>query len=165
MHGRKCLPTYRGCVVCGDASVNPAALAVRWFVTESGIVETEITFTEQQAGYRGIVHGGILGSLLDEALGWAAAVHRRKCYVTGRLQVEYKRPVASNMKMRVWGRFKKGNEIFSIAEGEITDMAGTPYATGEGTFFALSPEESRKIMDQLYFDPAFPDRIDPREWF
>ena len=53
------LPTYEGCVVCGQRNVNPSSLNLRFQVTETG-VEVPYTPGRHQEGYRQIVHGGIL---------------------------------------------------------------------------------------------------------
>jgi len=61
------LPYTRDCFVCG--AHNPHGLRLR-FRREGDEVRADFTPQTQHAGFRGIVHGGILSTVLDEAMFW-----------------------------------------------------------------------------------------------
>ena len=60
-------PNSLKCFVCGLE--NPYGLHLRFFDSEPGEVIAEVTVPEQFQGYPGIVHGGIIAAMLDEAAG------------------------------------------------------------------------------------------------
>jgi hypothetical protein len=69
------LPHTKSCFVCGEA--NPAGLRQR-FETDGRVVRARFTPRPEHAGFTGVVHGGILATLLDEIMVWACAVGTRR---------------------------------------------------------------------------------------
>ena len=65
------LPHTAGCIVCGP--LNPHGLHLSLFVDPATAPSTP-TFTPQPAhiGFEGVVHGGVLATVLDEAMVWCA---------------------------------------------------------------------------------------------
>ena len=56
------LPHTRSCFVCGEA--NPLGLNLR-FETDGRIVHTKFRPRPEHAGFRGVVHGGLIATVLD----------------------------------------------------------------------------------------------------
>ncbi|MFH1574250.1 MAG: PaaI family thioesterase [Acidobacteriota bacterium] len=144
------LPTYRGCIVCGDKDINPSTLNLRFRTSASG-VEADFLPQPAQEGYKGIIHGGVLCSILDETIGWAVAVARRKYFVTAELAVRFLRPLAVGTKTVVRGRAVEHQARYSIAEGEIVDLAATVYARATGKFFVMPDEKALGVRRYLTF--------------
>ena len=146
----KFLPTYEGCIVCGQKSSNPSSMQLRFQVTEEGVM-TPFTPQPQQEGYRGITHGGIITAVLDETIGWAVAVNRKSYFVTGELNVRFLRPLPIGCEVYVRGRVVEHKTRYSVAAGEIKDREGTVYARAEGKFFVMSNEEARRADRYLTY--------------
>ena len=144
------LPTYEGCLVCGQPHKNPNTLNRRFRVADNG-VETPFQADYRQAGYEGIVHGGVICSLLDETIGWAVAVDRKKYFVTGELNVRFLRPLPIGLDVTVRGRSLEHKSRYSIAEGEISDAEGTVYAKATGKFFLMRDEDAKKVDSYLTY--------------
>jgi uncharacterized protein (TIGR00369 family) len=144
------LPTYEGCLVCGQKSVNPYTLHLRFRTTENG-VEADFTPQVMHEGYRRIVHGGILCAVLDETLGSAVAVARKKYFVTGELTVRFTRPLMVGTPVVVRGRPVEHNYRHSVAEGEVADAEGNIYARATGKFFVMPDERAREVRGYLTF--------------
>lgn len=53
--------------------------------------------------WKGVVHGGIVALILDEAVGWAAW-HAGHPGVTGKLEVRFRQPLRLGEQVRVVGR-------------------------------------------------------------
>src|SRR5438477_11812111 len=62
----------RWCYACGD--LNPIGLHLEFRVDGEWAIASFTAHREHQ-GYPGFVHGGVVGSLLDEAMGWATYGH------------------------------------------------------------------------------------------
>lgn len=149
----KYLPTYKGCMVCGQKDVNPNTLNLRFVIVDGGV---EVTFTpdSRHEGYKDVVHGGIICALLDETIGWAVAVERKKYFVTGELNVRFIKPLEVGKKVIVRGRPVEHKSRYSIAEGEITDTNGTIYAKATGKFFLMNDDQAHKVKSYLTFQPG-----------
>jgi uncharacterized protein (TIGR00369 family) len=81
------------CFVCGID--NPNGLKITFESDGEGKVWARKRFSKEYQGYPGIVHGGILAAVLDEAAGRATMKHKRPevNLVTGKLSIRYRKPV------------------------------------------------------------------------
>ena len=98
----------------------------------------EFEVPDRFQSWAGMVHGGIVALLLDEAVGWAAW-HAGHPGVTGRLQVSYRRPLNLGERIRVVGTVERirrtlvyANAVIdSLADGgRIADATATLMTTG-----------------------------------
>jgi len=105
------------CFACGKK--NPIGFQLAIWETENG-VKTEFIVKKEFEGYKDIVHGGIVATLLDEMIAWAC---RKKGYhaVTAELTVRYKKPMLINQKYFAFGEIKKIHHRLIIGESKIVD--------------------------------------------
>ena len=91
---------------------------------------------ERYQGGGGFAHGGIIATLLDEAMGKACRFREVRA-VTAELRVEYLKPVNVQNEIVVEGREteQKGRNLFM--SGEIRDAAGEVLARGKGRFVVI----------------------------
>jgi uncharacterized protein (TIGR00369 family) len=125
------------CFGCGAA--NPEGLRLRFDVDE-GRRSAEATFKPrpEHQGYTGVTHGGIIATLLDEAmlkLCWELGIPA----VTARLEVELKRPVPVGEELRVRGWIAEDKGRVLKAEAEITNSSGELVARGRSTVVVKGP--------------------------
>ena len=64
-------PNSQMCFVCGME--NPIGLKLAFYEDEGGRVIAHFTPREEYQGYPGVLHGGIIAALLDEAAGRVAS--------------------------------------------------------------------------------------------
>ena len=136
--------------MCGHPSKNPAALNVRFKVVDGG-VQVRHTLDKRQEGYKGICHGGVQSALLDETLGWAVAVERKRFFVTMELNVRFVRPLPVDIEIIVNGRTLEHKSRMSTAEGEIMDADGTVYAKATAKYYLMDDEKAKTVNDYLLF--------------
>lgn len=105
-----------GCFGCSPDNGRGLGLV---FERRDGIVEARTTLGESFAGYDGLVHGGIVSTLLDEAMGWAILELAGRYAVTRSLAVDFRRPVFIDRPLRVHARIA-GEE----ADGALRVEAG-----------------------------------------
>lgn len=106
----------------------------RGMVDGDFVLELEIRPDHMSRAER--VHGGVLFSLLDTALGRAIIEQLpegRGC-ATVELKINYFRPVQSG-RLRAHGRLKEMTRRLAYAEGEIVNAEGKVVARANGTFF------------------------------
>ena len=125
----------RVCFVCGEH--NPAGLKLRIRTdAERGESAAEVTFPESFQGWTKIVHGGLLATVLDEALIYAAGAKGLKC-VTGEMTVRLVRPASTGVPYRLKGRFLEDKGKVVLAESELLDARGETVARAMGKLFKL----------------------------
>lgn len=115
------LPYTRHCFVCG--AHNPHGLHLR-FCREGDTVIAEFTPQPEHAGFRGIVHGGILGTILDEAMFWAAASIQRRFCLAAELNIRFLKKVSVGQKLRCVARLKADRGRLWESEAELLDETG-----------------------------------------
>ena len=81
------------CLICG--SLNPRSLHLSFQTSGDGGVRTRFTPADELQGYDGILHGGVVASLLDAAM-THCLFHRGIRAVTGDLHVRYVQSVSCN---------------------------------------------------------------------
>jgi len=129
------------CFGCG--ANNPAGLRLEFFETDDGI-EVEYAAPSHLEGAPGIIHGGIQGTLLDEAFCMTVHAKRGTGVVTGELTVRYLRPVPTETPLLVRGRIvEERGKSFVIEGGIYLAATGEELTRGRGRFFAApTPTES-----------------------
>lgn len=107
---------------------------------ESDSVVCEFRVARRFEGPPGHVHGGVIATILDEAMG---KVNRRNDVValTRRMAIDYLHPVPLGVRLRAvgWPVNREGRKHF-IA-GEIRTLEGKVLARSEGLFIAIDPAE------------------------
>jgi acyl-coenzyme A thioesterase PaaI-like protein len=122
-----------GCFVCG--SENPAGLKLVFRAGPDG-VEADVAFPTHFQGWKDTAHGGLLATVLDEAMIKAAAAFGQKC-VTAEISVRYKKPAATNTSYRLSGRLLDAKGRLFTAEACLEDASGEVYAQAVGKLFGV----------------------------
>lgn len=125
------LPSSDGCFVCGQS--NPGGLHIRFF-TDGNVAFCQYKPSEQYQGYDGVLHGGLISTLLDEVMVKALA-GRGIPVVTGKLEVRFRRPATTNERLTAKGWVLTQKARSYKAAGEITGEDGRILAEAEGVFF------------------------------
>jgi len=149
------LPSSRSCYVCGRE--NPVSLRMTFYLQDNGEVTAYVLVPEAYAGYPGMVHGGNIVAMMDEAAGRAVTGEETNLFeVTSQLTVRYRQPVPTNQPLRVIGRLLKKRGKFSKAAGEIRNQAGELLAEAEAHFVELSKDftegEDPEILGWKVYD-------------
>ena len=111
-------PNSDMCFVCGRH--NPAGLYMRFFDNGEDEVRSDYTVPARYQSYPGIVHGGILASMLDEVVGRVAMIGDHHHFmVSVNLQVLYRHPVPVETPLNIRGRIVRLRGRLGKAQGEI----------------------------------------------
>jgi uncharacterized protein (TIGR00369 family) len=91
-------PNSYGCFVCGLS--NPIGLKIVFHEDRANKqLRAELTVPEAYRSYPGVVHGGIVATILDETSGRALMIHSGDWddfFVTARMEVRYRRATPTN---------------------------------------------------------------------
>lgn len=127
------------CFGCGPQ--NPIGLKLQ-FWEQDEIYITNFTGQNIHQGYDGIMHGGIVSTLLDEIM--ARYIHEKGMdAVTAKLEIRYIKPTPIHIPLLIKGRIIRNKGRLFELEGSIELPDGTVTAEGKAKVFLLS--DSSKI--------------------
>lgn len=148
------------CFACG--SENPHGLRMCF---ESNGLQIRSKLVVQQAfrGWSNLIHGGILSTILDEAMSWTVITFTGKFMLTRSMTVTFKKPVRVGTALTVTGHIKeRSSERKALVVAEIFDEEGDLCAVSEGDFalfskehflrMAIMPEEDIEAMASAISD-------------
>jgi acyl-coenzyme A thioesterase PaaI-like protein len=133
--------TVNGCFGCGQG--NDAGLQLRFFVDPEGRVLCRLSLATRFQGPPGHAHGGIIATLLDEAMSKA---NRRRGIValTRHMSIDYRKPVPleSDLVLEGWSERDAESDTGRKhrCSAELRDSSGAVLATGTGIFIEVTPE-------------------------
>lgn len=140
------------CFACGRA--NPQGLHLDFEVARDRATARFVARREH-SGFDDTVHGGIVTTLIDEAMGWAI-FHNGVWGVTAKLTMTFRRPVPIGEELTVSALITRETRRAIETHGELHDAAGRLLAEGDALFL-LMPEERRAELERRYAgsDEAF----------
>ena len=136
--------TFLKALQSGELPQPPFAVLLGISITD--VSEGRVVFTTEPSEYHynplGTVHGGVMATLLDSALGCAvqSTLPAGTSYTTLELKVNYLRPVTT----KTGTIYAEGKIIYvggriATAEGRLTDAEGKLYAHGTTTCIIMRP--------------------------
>jgi acyl-coenzyme A thioesterase PaaI-like protein len=130
--GAAARPLWRNdhCFACGAG--NPRGLQLRFLTGEDGASVSWVTSTDWE-GFRGIVHGGLVATVLDEAMSQAVASSGCRA-LTCELRVRLRRHVEAEESLQVRGWVVERRRRRIRAEATLCDDHGIERAHGWATF-------------------------------
>lgn len=123
------------------------------FRTDGERVRVRYLPAEHRQGYKGVVHGGVILTLLDETMGWAPSLKSDRMYVTGEITTRFIKsfPVGKEMIVEAWSERVTGR--LALVSGEVRDEEGTVYVSASGKYLPMSIEATKKVDSQLIYGP------------
>lgn len=136
------------CFGCGR--LNRHGLQLVFYPNEPGNgVWTRFVPTDAFEGYGGMIHGGIISTILDEVMAWS--LYRQSTWaVTGQLTTRYRKPVRVGEPVRAIGTIVKDRGRVIEMRGEVRREADDALlAEGSATFFRV-PESQAAEWNARY---------------
>ena len=128
--------TYRDGLCFGCGQKNPIGLKLN-FQWDGQTARAEFTPTQLYQGWPGVVHGGIIMCLLDEAMG-NVSLSEGICCVTAEIQAKLGRPAMVNEPLVITGAIVKKNRKLIKTRATVTLRDGTLVAEGKATQFVVA---------------------------
>jgi len=125
-----------------------------------GLPPLVFTGEARHQGFPGVVHGGIISTLLDETMG-RTALFERAWVMTGRLEVRYRNPAPTGEPLTVlaWATRLRSRSVET--RGEVRRADGELLAEGTGLFLKV-PEQVKQQAQEAhpefreYFEAGMP---------
>ena len=127
------------CFVCGKD--NPDSMRLRFtYDEERDSFVCRFRLGKRFTGPPGHCHGGIIATILDEAMGKVNKL-RHVVAVTVEMTVNYLKPVPLNKPLRVESREESVNGRKHVNVAEILNEKGEVLARSRGLFIAIDPHK------------------------
>jgi len=123
------------CFCCG--ADNPHGLKLAIESGDDGEVFTYFTPPDYFQGFHGVVHGGILSTLMDEIMAHAALRGVPYNAATARMEVSFRRPALTGVQLKIIGRIKSVTGRRITTEAEILNPDKKKIAEATGLFLRL----------------------------
>jgi uncharacterized protein (TIGR00369 family) len=114
------------CFVCGEE--NPSGLHLK-FLLKGDKIFAEFTPQKIHQGYKDITHGGIISTLLDEAM-VKAALMQGIAAVTAEISIRFRSPLLTGEKAMVEALIEKDNKRIIETSAVVKKSDGTIIAEG-----------------------------------
>jgi uncharacterized protein (TIGR00369 family) len=134
------------CFACGKD--NEQGMHLQFAIDEqSREAICHFTLGRCYTGPPGHAHGGIIATILDEAMGKVNKL-RRVVALTREMRIQYVKPVPLDQPLTVTSREQKveGREHTNVAE--ITDAEGRLLARSTGVFVAVDPARMASMLSR-----------------
>lgn len=139
------------CFGCGDLNPHGLLLRFRELAMDEG-VWASFTPTRAHEGYLGMVHGGILSTMLDEAMSWAIT-SAGDLGVTAKMEVAFRKPVSIGEPLVVVGAVSARRRKLIDVRGQVFRRSDcTVAAEAEARFMVVSPEQAAAWREEYQAD-------------
>jgi acyl-coenzyme A thioesterase PaaI-like protein len=129
---RSKLEDDRRCFACGADNTQGMQLQFQYGDCSA---RTVFVPAKRFSGWTTILHGGIVATLLDEAMAHAAIATGTRA-VTGRLEIRFRKAVPMDRPLVAEGRVEGRRGRLLTLHATVSGEDGTLYAEGSGRFIA-----------------------------
>jgi uncharacterized protein (TIGR00369 family) len=127
------------CFGCGKN--NPDGMRLKFVYDEElGGFVCRFRLRKRFSGPPGHAHGGVIATILDEAMGKVNKLHQ-VIALTSQMTVNYLRPVPLNQPLRVESRELSVHGRRHVNVAEILDSKDNVLASGKALFIAIDPHK------------------------
>lgn len=145
------LPRTRSCFVCGAA--NPFGLNLE-FTAADGWVTARYRPRREHSGFQDTVHGGLISTVLDEAMVWGIGAALGRFAYCAELTVRFLKPVQPGVDYLVMGRLVDNRkDRLLLAEAELRDAGQTVRAKAAGKYIPIPQAEMDAMLADFPVDP------------
>jgi acyl-coenzyme A thioesterase PaaI-like protein len=144
------LPHTHSCFVCGES--NAIGFRLR-FETDGRIVQTRFCPRPEHSGFKNVMHGGLIATVLDEVMVWGCAVATRQFAYCAEMTVRFLSPVHPGEELVAVGELaanRKGR-VFE-AKGALRSQSGKTLAEATGKYLPLKTADARTMAGDFVGD-------------
>jgi acyl-coenzyme A thioesterase PaaI-like protein len=117
--------------------------------TATGNVSTRFTPLPHHVGFEGVIHGGILATVLDEAMVWAATWSQKRFCLAAEMTVRFRAPAQVGEELLCETRIDVSRSKLVTTTGTLTRADGTVVAEASGKYIPLSAERNMEFVKAL----------------
>jgi len=141
------LPHTKSCFVCGLN--NPLGLKLD-FETDGQIVRARFVPRPEHVGFRETIHGGLISTVLDEAMVWAIGVRTKRFAYCAELNVRFFQPARPHEELMVVAELvnNRRNKLFQ-AKAELQSPQGGVHAASTGKYLPVKEDHLAEMLSDF----------------
>lgn len=129
----------------GCSPTNPSGLNMKFLAGKDSVI-SKLSIPLHLCGWKNIVHGGILATVLDETMSWSSIYLLKRVILTTSITVDYIKPVFAETAVVSQGKIlERISEREAFMKGAIYNSEGELCVKSQGTFRLFTPEAARKF--------------------
>lgn len=131
------------------------------FHAEGRLVTAKFRPCAEHVGFKGVVHGGLTATVLDEIMVWACVVATRKFAFCAELKVRYLRPLAPGEEVTVTSELVTDHKGRILeAKAAMHNAAGVTLVQATGKYMPLKEVDASEMVRDFIGDPSWLTRLD-----
>jgi len=104
--------------------------------------------TKNFQGYKGVLHGGIQATLMDEIASWLVQIKLKTAGVTSKLETKYKKPVIINKgDILLKATLKEMKRNIAVVDVKLFDGENVLCSTAIAQYFTFTTKKACKEFD------------------
>ncbi len=116
------------------------------FYTDESSVFSTVTIPDHLCGWSNLIHGGVLSTILDEIMGWAALYLLKRIILTKSMTVEFLKPVHMGGVLEAESKVLEIDGKHSVMmEGVILDVEGEVCAKSRGQYAVFTSAVAKRL--------------------
>jgi len=141
------IPDYN-CVACSPKRHDGLLLEPK-FNKALSIVEDTYVFPKRCEGFNSVVHGGFIGMVLDEMMGYSGIMAQNLLPLTQSMNVIFKRPVMVGVQYKLQSQVISTEGQVITCKATIKDLNGVIHAESEGKMYVPTKVQAPIILGKL----------------
>ena len=131
------------CFGCGPENHHGLKMT---FETNKERLRSIVIVPDHLRGWSNIVHGGVLSTICDEIMAWAAIYLSKRFILTKTITTSFLKPVTIGSRLETFGFIKEQiDERNAIMTGEIYNDKGLLCAMSTGEFALFTSNDFKKL--------------------
>lgn len=131
------------CFACGPA--NPHGLHMT-FLSNGERIVSHLSVPDHLRGWNNMVHGGIISTILDEVMSWAAIHLIKSIIVTRTMSVDFLKPVFVGQQLTAEARITEiRSRKEALLQADLYNHEKVLCASARGSFALLKPKVAEKL--------------------
>jgi uncharacterized protein (TIGR00369 family) len=129
----------------GCSPINSSGLRMT-FYTDGEALYSWLKVPAHLSGWKDLVHGGVIATILDEIMGWSAIYLLKTLTLTKSISIDFLKPVYVGRELQAEGRLltvKSDRE--AVMEGFLLDKEGNLCSKATGTFALFPPDVAERL--------------------
>jgi uncharacterized protein (TIGR00369 family) len=129
----------------GCSPINPSGLQMEFFAGHDTVV-SNVTIPDHLCGWSNIAHGGVITTILDEIMSWAALHFLKRITMTKSMDIEFIKPVYIHSLLKAEGKVVAvTGQHDAVLAGILYNDNGAVCARSTAKFSIFSPKVAKRF--------------------
>lgn len=126
------------------------------FETDGRQVQCRFVPRAEHIGFKHVVHGGLIATVLDEIMVWACVVQTRRFAYCAELNVRFQRPAQPGDELIATAELaaNRRDKVFE-ARADLKDLAGEIIASATGKYLPIKEADAAEMATEFTEDAGW----------